>query len=383
MASHTLKCNPDSKVHEQSNRPKFMHQHTLKFSKHYPIMDDPIEECKQRLVEATAELKEKRKVFAEKMAKSREQRVLLQHDVNALEERKLKCQSFIRDNDAKRWRALQKFCTDNHLCTVKKKERQNLISELRKAKELYASLLAKVANLKKYETYLQTVVDSLPKDYIKLADDAIIGLIMRYNSLHSTNERLKREMETKAEELRQAQNDLRKLKESHRFLLFNKNSELSALYSERECLDSNFQATNSTFVQSHDDLVNQLSFFMTVIRAINNLTGKLLRTYDITLCGQTLLSKIQKMTVLSRCHFIEDRISTIRTILAQIVTDTGQLPVCKCCRPQLTNQQIAGVIATSPSELAFLIKLTTLPSERHSVVSLSALIPPLPNTSAN
>nr|CAH8875292.1 unnamed protein product [Trichobilharzia regenti] len=326
MASHTLKCNPDSKVHEQSNRPKFMHQHTLKFSKHYPIMDDPIEECKQRLVEATAELKEKRKVFAEKMAKSREQRVLLQHDVNALEERKLKCQSFIRDNDAKRWRALQKFCTDNHLCTVKKKERQNLISELRKAKELYASLLAKVANLKKYETYLQTVVDSLPKDYIKLADDAIIGLIMRYNSLHSTNERLKREMETKAEEL---------------------------------------------------------SFFMTVIRAINNLTGKLLRTYDITLCGQTLLSKIQKMTVLSRCHFIEDRISTIRTILAQIVTDTGQLPVCKCCRPQLTNQQIAGVIATSPSELAFLIKLTTLPSERHSVVSLSALIPPLPNTSAN
>ncbi|VDQ09336.1 unnamed protein product [Trichobilharzia regenti] len=47
-----------------SNRPKFMHQHTLKFSKHYPIMDDPIEECKQRLVEATAELKEKRKVFA-------------------------------------------------------------------------------------------------------------------------------------------------------------------------------------------------------------------------------------------------------------------------------------------------------------------------------
>nr|CAH8875294.1 unnamed protein product [Trichobilharzia regenti] len=287
MASHTLKCNPDSKVHEQSNRPKFMHQHTLKFSKHYPIMDDPIEECKQRLVEATAELKEKRKVFAEKMAKSREQRVLLQHDVNALEERKLKCQSFIRDNDAKRWRALQKFCTDNHLCTVKKKERQNLISELRKAKELYASLLAKVANLKKYETYLQTVVDSLPKDYIKLADDAIIGLIMRYNSLHSTNERLKREMETKAEE------------------------------------------------------------------------------------------------VLSRCHFIEDRISTIRTILAQIVTDTGQLPVCKCCRPQLTNQQIAGVIATSPSELAFLIKLTTLPSERHSVVSLSALIPPLPNTSAN
>ncbi|VDQ00003.1 unnamed protein product [Trichobilharzia regenti] len=49
----------------------------------------------------------------------------------------------------------------------------------------------------------------------------------------------------------------------------------------------------------------------------------------------------------------------------------------------MTNQQIAGVIATSPSELAFLIKLTTLPSERHSVVSLSALIPPLPNTSAN
>ncbi|CAH8874925.1 unnamed protein product [Trichobilharzia szidati] len=382
MASHTLKCNPDSKVHEQSNRSKFMHQHNLKFSKLYPIMDDPIEECKQRLAEATAELKDKRKLFAEKMAKSREQRALLQHDVNALEERKLKCQSFIRDNDAKRWRALQKFCTDNHLCTVKKKERQNLISELRKAKELYASLLAKVADLKKYETYLQKVVDSLPKDYIKLADDAIIGLIMRYNSLHSTNERLKREMETKAEELREAQNDLRKLKESHRFLLFNKNSELSALYSERECLDSHFQATNSTFVQCHDELVNQLSFFMTVIRAINNLTGKLLRTYDFTLSGQTLLSKIQKMTVLSRCHFIEDRISTIRTILVQIVTDTGQLPVCKCCRPQLTNQQIAGVIATSPSELAFLIKLTTLPSERPSIVSFSALIPPLPNTSA-
>ncbi|CAH8639456.1 unnamed protein product [Heterobilharzia americana] len=287
------------------------------------------------------------------MTKSREQRALLQNDLNALEECKLKCQGFIKDNEVKRLRALQKFCTDNHLCIVKKKEQQELVSELKKAKERYASLNAKVAGLKKYEIYLQKVVDTLPKDYIKLADDAIIGLIMRYNSLHDTNERLKREMETKAEELRQAQNDLRKLKESHRFLLFNKNSELSALYNERECLDNNFQ----------------LSFFMTVIRAINNLTQKLLRIYDINLSGQTMLNKKQGMTISSQCNFIEDRISTIRTILVQIATDTGQLPVCTYTRPQLTNQQLAEVIATSPSELTFLSKLTSMQSDHPSHLS--------------
>ncbi|CAH8661534.1 unnamed protein product [Heterobilharzia americana] len=192
---------------------------------------------------------------------------------------------------------------------------------------------------------------------------------MRYNSLHDTNERLKREMETKAEELRQAQNDLRKLKESHRFLLFNKNSELSALYNERECLDNNFQASNLNLLQSHDELVHQLSFFMTVIRAINNLTQKLLRIYDINLSGQTMLNKKQGMTISSQCNFIEDRISTIRTILVQIATDTGQLPVCTYTRPQLTNQQLAEVIATSPSELTFLSKLTSMQSDHPSHLS--------------
>ncbi|KAF7233721.1 hypothetical protein EG68_08730 [Paragonimus skrjabini miyazakii] len=301
--------------------------------------------------------------YQDQMLISSERREQLKKDVNYLHERKVKCQSIIRENDAKRWRALQKFCTDNHLCTVRKKEKHQLNAELRKAKETYATLNAKAADLRKYENYMMKVIASLPKDYIKLADDVIAGLMMRYNTLYETNSSLRKEMEAKSEEVRIAQSDLKHLVEAHRILLFGKNSELSELYTHREKMNDEYQGAQQSLIHSHDDLAHQISNFKTVIRSINNITGKLVRSYEPEIGGMQLLTKVHNMSLLSRIRMIEERTLAMRSIISQLACDTGTLPISTCCRPELEPAHPTAVTVASTSEFTLLSKLTSAQSD--------------------
>ncbi|CAL8077483.1 unnamed protein product [Calicophoron daubneyi] len=337
--------------------------HTINSTTYNTQSMDPIGLRAHGLTEATRKLWEKRKYFNEQMILSNERRMKLKKDLEFLRERKLKCEGIIRDNDEKRWRALQKFCTDNHLCIVRKKERHMLSAELKKAKQLYATLNEKAASLRKYENYMLDVIASLPKDYIKLADNVIAGLIMRYNTLYETNNNLRKEMEAKAEEVRVAQSDLRQLIEAHRILLFGKNSELSELYTQREKMNDLFQGAEQLLLHNHEDLLHQLANFKTVIRSINNLTAKLLRSFEPTLSGAQLFTKIQNMPITSRCTFIKDRTISIRSIISQLVTDTGALPISRCCRPELESAHAGAIPAVSASEFTLLSRLTSALSD--------------------
>ncbi|KER20382.1 hypothetical protein T265_11054 [Opisthorchis viverrini] len=311
---------------------------------------DPIQDRIDNLLDVSRTLWEKRRDFNEKMTASSERREQLKKDVSYLQERKLKCQSIIRENDAKRWRALQKFCTDNHLCVIRKKEKQALNAELRKARQNYALLSAKAADLRKYEEYMLNVIASLPKDYIKLADDVIAGLMMRYNTLYETNNSLRKEMETKAEEVRVAQADLKQLVEAHRILLFGKNSELSELYTHRQKMNDLYQGAQQSMIHSHEELAHQLSHFKTVLRSINNLTGKIIRAYEPGISVQLLTTKIQNMP---------DRTLGMRSIIAQLASDTGTLPISTCSRPELDYVQHGAPIAVSASEFSLLTKMAS------------------------
>ncbi|VDP13866.1 unnamed protein product [Echinostoma caproni] len=192
------------------------------------------------------------------MVLSSERRNNLKQELEHLHQRQLKSEAIVRDNDNKRWRALQKFCEDNHLCSVRKKEKHMLNTELRQAKQLYSELNAKVEDLRKYEQYMLSVIASLPKDYIKLADNVLAGLMMRYNTLYETNSSLRREMEEKSEEVRIAQTNLRNLIEAHGILLFGKNSELSELYTQREKANDLFQSAEQALVHTHDEVLHQM-----------------------------------------------------------------------------------------------------------------------------
>ncbi|CAH8590534.1 unnamed protein product [Dicrocoelium dendriticum] len=324
---------------------------------------DPIEERSATLLDVSQTLWQKRKYFSEQMVTSCSRRDQLERDLKYLHERKVKCQSIIRDNDSKRWRALQKFCSDNYLCTVRKKEKQMLNAELRKAKQTFATLNARASDLRKYELYMLNVISSLPKDYIKLADDAVAGLMMRYNTLYETNTSLRREMEAKAEEVRVAQSDLKSLVEAHRILLFGKNSELSELYTHREKMNDLFQGAQQSLIHGHEELAQQLSNFKTVIRSINNITGKLVRAFEPNLNGMHLMARIQNMPLLSRCRLIEERTLAIRSIISQLANDTGTLPISICSRPDLVNVHSAAIPVASASEFTLLSKLTSAQSD--------------------
>ncbi|KAG5453527.1 Coiled-coil domain-containing protein 42 [Clonorchis sinensis] len=337
------------------------HERTLSL---VPSVDgNPIQNRIDNLLGMSRTLWEKRREFNEQMTNSSERREQLKKDVSYLQERRVKCQSIIRENDAKRWRALQKFCTDNHLCMIRKKEKQALNADLRKARQTYLLLSAKAADLRKYEEYMLNVIASLPKDYIKLADDVIAGLMMRYNTLYETNSSLRKEMETKAEEVRVAQSDLKQLVEEHRILLFEKNSELSELYTHRQKMNDLYQGAQQAMIHSHEELAHQLSYFKTVLRSINNLTGKIIRAYEPGISVQLLTTKIQNMPILSRCRLIEDRTLGMRSIIAQLASDTGTLPISTCSRPELDNVQHGAPIAVSASEFSLLTKMTSAQSD--------------------
>ncbi|KAF8562684.1 hypothetical protein P879_06128 [Paragonimus westermani] len=316
LSKHNLndQINILKRNHQHSaNRKHFNNEngHSILFSEQKNSKPERVE----NLLDVTKDLWDKRKSFNDQMLINSERREQLKKDLHYLHKRKVKCQLSIRENDAKRWRALQKFCTDNHLCTIRTKEKHQLKAELQKAKEAHATLSAKAADLRKYENYMMKVIGSLPKDYIKLADDVIAGLMMRYNTLYATNSRLRQELEAKSEEVRIAQSDLKRLVEAHRILLLGKDSELSELYTHWVKMNDEYQGAQQSLIHSHDELAHQ------------------------------------------------ERTLAMRSIISQLACDTGKLPISICSRPELEPAHSTAVTVASASEFTLLSRLTSAQNE--------------------
>nr|VZI27992.1 unnamed protein product [Spirometra erinaceieuropaei] len=153
----------------------------------------------------------------------------------------------------------------------------------------------KVQQYKTFEEYLMQVIDMLPPDYIKIADNVLGGLIMRYNTLYETNISLLKEMNEKSEQIREAHAKLVSLREEHASHILTLNSELAALYTKRERRNESFQRHEQRFNNTHRELRAQLSLFGTVIRSIDNLVGKCAWPYTAAPGDLTLSLKLNRI----------------------------------------------------------------------------------------
>ncbi|KAL7053684.1 hypothetical protein AAHC03_026928 [Spirometra sp. Aus1] len=276
-----------------------------------------------KLAEADRLLLEKRRYFQRKITASTARRTNLTNRQLELRDQMKKFEGFVRDNEAKRVRAISKYQTEMYLCKVRAREEADLKTELARVKQVYEKMKKKVQQYKTFEEYLMQVIDMLPPDYIKIADNVLGGLIMRYNTLYETNISLLKEMNEKSEQIREAHAKLVSLREEHASHILTLNSELAALYTKRERRNESFQRHEQRFNNTHRELRAQLSLFGTVIRSIDNLVGKCAWPYTAAPGDLTLSLKLNRIMYSLFCRF-EDLVGFIAMVLTARVAMSGK-----------------------------------------------------------
>uniref|UniRef100_A0A5K3FYG3 DUF4200 domain-containing protein n=1 Tax=Mesocestoides corti TaxID=53468 RepID=A0A5K3FYG3_MESCO len=212
---------------------------------------------REKLADSDRRLLEKRKQFQTQIAESKKKREDLMSRQENLLYQMMRFDGFIRDNEAKRVRAVSKYLTERRMIEEKTEEGARLRVEFGKAKLAYEQMRNKVEEYKKYEAYLMRVIDLLPPDYIKIADNVLGGLIVRYNTLYTTNQSLLSEMNKKSESIREANAQLQSLREEHCSRILTLNSKLADLYGERDRNNEQRQRLMQRFYQNHKELRNQ------------------------------------------------------------------------------------------------------------------------------
>ncbi|EDO38155.1 predicted protein [Nematostella vectensis] len=221
--------------------------------------------------------------------------------VNEIRDRVGKFEKFIKENEAKRRRAVQKYQTELKLKDQKSKEEEILAAELQQLKARKHSLEAKIAKYSVYEKYLLKVLDFLPEDYLEASDSMLMGIMMRFRTLSATNHTLMQMLSDKADGVEQSQQKLLDMNNNHTQHLVLINSELAHL---QQILEE----TSQKNAELDQLLINN----KTTVR--HQTSGKLLetglKTFQSTLLlkKQLEVEKVQEDLEIKRQHEILGRI---------------------------------------------------------------------------
>ncbi|KAM7541984.1 hypothetical protein Aperf_G00000011351 [Anoplocephala perfoliata] len=228
------------------------------------------------LADADRRLLETRKHFKSQIAASKKKREDLEVRQADLQQLMDRFESFIHDNEAKRTRAINKYLIERQMIEEKTIEGIKLRGDFGKAKLAYENMKRKVDEYRKYESYLMQVIDLLPADYIKIADNPLVGLIMRYNTLSGTYQSLLTEMNIKSENIREVHSQLQALREEHASRILTLNSQLADLYKERAVKSERIQQNAQQFDQDLKEMRNQeyITTMRMILAALNTNKGE-------------------------------------------------------------------------------------------------------------
>ncbi|KAK3750711.1 hypothetical protein QZH41_017265, partial [Actinostola sp. cb2023] len=190
---------------------------------------------KQVEVEKVQEnLEIKRLQFAERMRVCKEKEEELKKKQLQIRDRVSKFEKFIKENDAKRRRAIQKYQTELKLKNQKTMEQDSLSHELEMLRLRNSSLQNRISKYSVYERFLLKVIDIVPDDYLETSDSMIMGLMMRFKTLSATNETLINLLTDRADEVENLQQKLQEMNHTHTQNLVLINSELACLQEQLE-----------------------------------------------------------------------------------------------------------------------------------------------------
>ncbi|XP_069772294.1 uncharacterized protein CCDC197 isoform X4 [Narcine bancroftii] len=163
-----------------------------------------------------AELAVKREEFLQRMEAITQQRAEFERKELVNRERVLKFDKFIKDNETKRCRAIQKQQLEAKENEVKQRELQNLLHQFEEVKSRKWKIQRKMSNYKVYEDYLLEVINNLPEHYLEHGVESLaMCIIQKYETLQSTNETLINNLSRLSNELEEQQRHLEALHQEY------------------------------------------------------------------------------------------------------------------------------------------------------------------------
>ncbi|XP_069494080.1 uncharacterized protein CCDC197 [Ambystoma mexicanum] len=165
-----------------------------------------------------------------------------------------KFEQFVKDNNAKRRNAMQKYQVEVKQNEIKKRELEELTEELEVLKVRKKKLQKKISKYKTYEDYLIKLLYNLPENYLEPGIDAPLkAIITRHETLASTNQSLIDNLIALVDKQESSQRALATLQREHDTAKLMMNSELSQLYKNYDKIqDKNKQLEmNSNLSKGH------------------------------------------------------------------------------------------------------------------------------------
>nr|CAB3228576.1 coiled-coil domain-containing protein 42 homolog [Phallusia mammillata] len=279
--------------------------------------------------EIDKELAEKREEFRKRMAENKAKEEALKKRQEKIKDRVTKFDRFLKENDAKRTRAMRKYQLEVKENKVRAKELLEVKSELDTTKDNKAALLKKLESYKKYEEYMMKVIDILPENYLEMTGENMIqSVIQRYEGLAATHANLLQRNTTMAKDIEQGQRELEELKQEREKQKLMINSEMSELQTYQETLTQRVQrleqeAGDTTL--SHRTLIGELG---RITMAIDNLAETCHTRHWLPLSE---MSHIDKLNMINQ-HFTE-QLKVMRMLQRLSETrqsvQSGGLPVVK------------------------------------------------------
>lgn len=186
------------------------------------------------------ELQSKRRQFAGRMERCMTRQNELRIQQQQIKERVEKFDRFVRENEIKRQRAIQKYHNEKRQKELREDEVSALKLRYQSLERKQARMIRILEDHKRFEKYIQQVVDILPEGYLELTDNMLKGVMMRYNTLQQANEGLLQELMMKGDAIDAAQGELSELNKNGTDEVLGYNSTIAALHSK---LDRCFQST--------------------------------------------------------------------------------------------------------------------------------------------
>ncbi|KAL4237231.1 hypothetical protein ACF0H5_001950 [Mactra antiquata] len=247
-----------------------------------------------------AELEAKRHEFKQRMEACAQRQIEIQKKQQRMKDRVSKFENFLKENEMKRRRAIQKYQTEVKLKEQKTKELEFLQDELEILKETLSRLDKKVSRYKKFEDYLLRVIDVMPEDYLAASDDKMKGLMSRHRTLSDSNVHLVNKLESMSDELEELKGELDQMKTAHNKQVISINSELSKLQQHHEVENDTNQKMENKYNATKGGLRQKRTELGVIMMAIDNIAE---------ICHKRLDIPVQEMTLEQKLHRIKDYVN--------------------------------------------------------------------------
>ncbi|XP_072348684.1 uncharacterized protein CCDC197 [Scyliorhinus torazame] len=233
--------------------------------------------------QVNAELEAKRREFFQRMEAVAQRRVEFEKKEQVNRARALKFDKFLRDNEAKRWRAIKKYQFEVKENGLKRKELQDILQQFEEMKVRQQKLQRNVSKYKTYEDYILKVIDNLPENYLEYsAESMVMSIIRKHETLGATNETLINNLSRLSDELEECQHSLESLHQEYDTTKLMINSRLSERRMECEEAKERNKRLEIKINLHRGNFIQQSEGLGALALAINNLADQCyMRHYGI------------------------------------------------------------------------------------------------------